>query len=128
MGVRLHARHFSDSVSLVSEYIGKSTITLSILTIDLALFQMLRWTKRAAFLNDRSSYAIKHKVCLSDDETVKQIREDPYLQYIVGLPGYQMQAPFAPSLFVEIRQRVGQSVFAVLQSAVIDVVESTKPK
>ena len=71
---------------------------------------------------------IKHKPCLSDEETVEQIRENPYLQYFVGLPGYQMEAPFAPSLFVEIRKRMGQSVFDVFQGAVIDAVESARPK
>ena len=48
---------------------------------------------------------IKHKLCLSDRETVAQIQENPYLQYFVGLPGYQMEAPFVPSLFVEIRTK-----------------------
>jgi hypothetical protein len=71
---------------------------------------------------------IKHKLCLSDRETVAQIQENPYLQYFVGLPGYQMAAPFAPSLFVEIRKRMGQSVFDVFQGAIIDAVESAKPK
>jgi len=28
---------------------------------------------------------IKHKLCLSDRETVAQIQENPYLQYFVGL-------------------------------------------
>jgi hypothetical protein len=37
---------------------------------------------------------IKHKLCLSDEETVAQIQENPYLQYFVGLAGYQMKAPF----------------------------------
>ena len=32
---------------------------------------------------------IKHKLCLSNEETVQQIRENPYLQYFVGLAGYQ---------------------------------------
>jgi hypothetical protein len=50
---------------------------------------------------------IKHKLCLSDWETVAQIQENPYLQYFVGLPGYQMQAPFVPSLFIEVRKRMG---------------------
>jgi len=31
---------------------------------------------------------IKHKLCLSDEETVQQIQENPYLQYFLGLPGY----------------------------------------
>ena len=50
---------------------------------------------------------IKHKLCLSDEETVRQIQENPYLQYFVGLPGYQMQVPFVPSLLVEIRKTNG---------------------
>jgi transposase, IS5 family len=69
---------------------------------------------------------IKHKLCLSDEETVAQIRENPYLQYFVGLSGYQMVAPFAPPLFVEIRKRMGQSVFEVFHSAIIDALEATK--
>jgi hypothetical protein len=71
---------------------------------------------------------IKHKLCLSDEETVAQIQENPYLQYFVGLAGYQMEAPFAPSLFVEIRKRMGQGVFEVFQGAIIDAVEEAKVK
>jgi len=71
---------------------------------------------------------VKHKLCLSDRESVAQIQENPYLQYFVGLPGYQMEAPFVPSLFVEIRKRMGQSVFDIFQGAIIDAVESVKPK
>jgi len=71
---------------------------------------------------------IKHKLCLSDRETVAQIQENAYLQYFVGLPGYQMEAPFVPSLFVEIRKRMGPSVFDVFQTAIIDTVEGMKEK
>ena len=62
---------------------------------------------------------IKHKLCLSDRETVAQIQENPCLQYFVGFPGYQMAAPFAPALFVEIRKRMGQGVFEVIQGAAL---------
>ena len=71
---------------------------------------------------------IKHKLCLSDKETVAQIQENPYLQYFVGLSGYQMEAPFVPSLLVETRKRMWQSVFDVFQSAIIDSVEEAKAK
>jgi len=71
---------------------------------------------------------IKHKLCLSDDETVAQIQENPYLQYFAGLSGYQMQAPFAPSLLVEIRKRMGQEVFEHFHGAIIDAVEGAKRK
>ena len=46
---------------------------------------------------------IKHRLKLSDEETVAQIQENPYLQYFCGLKGFSIQAPFAPSLLVEIR-------------------------
>ncbi len=65
---------------------------------------------------------IKHKLCLSDEEAVQQIQENSYLQYFVGLPGYQMEAPFARSLFVEIRKPMGQSVFGVFHGAIIEAV------
>jgi len=71
---------------------------------------------------------IKHKLCLSDREAVAQIQENPYLQYFVGLPGYQMEAPFVPSLFVEIRKRMGQPVFDAFQRAIIDAIEEAKLK
>ncbi|MGR9117584.1 MAG: IS5 family transposase [Gammaproteobacteria bacterium] len=70
---------------------------------------------------------IKHKLCLSDVETVLQIQENPYLQYFVGLPGYQATAPFAPSLLVEIRKRMGEAVFEGFHRAIIDAHESKKP-
>ncbi len=44
---------------------------------------------------------IQHKLCLSDKETIAQIEENPYLQYVVGPAGYQMRTPFAPSLLVD---------------------------
>jgi Transposase DDE domain/Transposase domain (DUF772) len=71
---------------------------------------------------------IKHKLCLSDRETVAQIQENLYLPYFVGLAGYRREAPFAPSLFVEIRKRMGQSVFDVFQGAFIDAVENARPQ
>lgn len=69
---------------------------------------------------------IKHKLNLSDRETVAQIQENPYLQYFVGLPEYQMDAPFAPSLMVDIRKRMGQAMFDQFQSAIIAAVSEQK--
>lgn len=71
---------------------------------------------------------IKHKLCLSDRETVAQIQENPYLQYFIGLPGYQMDVPFVPSLFVDIRKRMGQGVFDVFHDAVIDALDIANEK
>ena len=71
---------------------------------------------------------IKHKLSLSDAETVQQIQENPYMQYFVGLASYQMEAPFAPSLFVEVRKRMGQSVFEAFHQAIIDAHDGEKEK
>ena len=70
---------------------------------------------------------IKHKLCLSDEETVQQIQENPYLQFFVGLSRYQTEPPFAPSLFVEIRKRMGQSVFEEFHEAIIGAIAKKKP-
>lgn len=70
---------------------------------------------------------IKHKLCLSDEETVQQIQENPYLQFFVGLSRYQTEPPFAPSLFVEIRKRMGQTVFEEFHEAIIGAIAKKNP-
>ena len=49
---------------------------------------------------------IQKKYDYSDRELVEQIREKPYYQYFIGLPGYQDEQPFSPSLLVEFRKRL----------------------
>lgn len=63
---------------------------------------------------------IKHKLNLSDEETVLQIQENPYLQYFVGFSGYRDEPPFASSLFVEIRKRMGEEVFASFEQVILE--------
>lgn len=65
---------------------------------------------------------IKHKLCLSDEETIEQIRENLYYQYFVGLRMFQTKAIFAPSLFVEIRKRMGEHVFKAFEQSIINAV------
>jgi hypothetical protein len=45
---------------------------------------------------------IKEKLGISDRETVEQIRENPYLQYFIGLKNYRNEAPFEASMLVQI--------------------------
>lgn len=52
------------------------------------------------------SIIIKHLGNLSDRETIAQIEENMYLQYFLGYSSYTPEAPFSPSLFVEIRERL----------------------
>jgi len=50
---------------------------------------------------------IKEKCGCSDIETVEQIKENPYLQWFIGLKEYTTEAPFDPSLMVHFRKRFG---------------------
>ena len=50
---------------------------------------------------------IKHLNNYSDEETVLQIQENMYLQYFVGYSSFTCDPVFDPSLFVEIRKRLG---------------------
>ena len=65
---------------------------------------------------------IKHKLTLSDEETVLQIQENPYLQYFIGFSSYKDEPPFAPSLFVDIRKRMGKEVFASFEQVILEKV------
>lgn len=65
---------------------------------------------------------IKHKLNLTDEETVLQIQESPYLQYFIGFSRFKNESPFAPSLLVEVRKRMGQEVFASFEQVVLDAI------
>jgi len=49
---------------------------------------------------------IKHFKQLSDEETIQEIQENPYLQYFLGYSSYQFKPGFDSSLFVTIRSRL----------------------
>jgi len=49
---------------------------------------------------------IQTKFQYTDRELVEQITENPYLQYFIGLPGYQEDAPFDASTLVLFRKRI----------------------
>lgn len=49
---------------------------------------------------------IQTKFQYADRELVEQITENPYLQYFIGLPGYQEEAPFDATTLVLFRKRI----------------------
>lgn len=51
---------------------------------------------------------IKHLRNLSDAETIELISENPYMQFFLGLPGFQQDKIFDSSLFVSLRKRLGE--------------------
>lgn len=56
------------------------------------------------------SLIIKEKLGISDVETVEQIKENPYLQYFIGLKSYSNKEPFDSSMLSHFRQRIGMDI------------------
>jgi hypothetical protein len=52
------------------------------------------------------SLLIKEKLNTPDRETVEQIRENPYLQYLIGKEEYCDDEPFDSSMMVHFRKRI----------------------
>ncbi len=53
---------------------------------------------------------IKARLGFTDEELVEQIKENPYLQFFIGLKAFQDSAPFDPSMMVYFRKRLPESV------------------
>ena len=50
---------------------------------------------------------------------MEQIRENPYYQFFIGLPGYQDEEPFVPSLLVEFRKRLTDDILGDINEMII---------
>lgn len=74
------------------------------------------------------SILIKHLKSLADEDTVEEIRENPYLQYFLGYDSYRYDPPFTPSLFVTIRRRLGDARFDELTRELVSYIEKVKEK
>ncbi len=70
---------------------------------------------------------IKHKLRLDDRGTVEMIQENLYLQYFCGPESFTTKAVFDPSLFVDIRKRMGGCEFDAFNRIVIEKSENLKP-
>lgn len=53
---------------------------------------------------------IKARLGLTDEELIEQIKENPYLQFFIGLEAFQYSAPFDPSMMVYFRKRLPEAV------------------
>ncbi|MFM6151938.1 MAG: transposase, partial [Sphaerospermopsis kisseleviana] len=62
---------------------------------------------------------IKEKLGTSDRETVEQIRENPYLQYFIGMSAYSNQTPFDPSMLVHFRERIDMNLVNRLNQKIV---------
>ena len=63
---------------------------------------------------------IKEILGVSDRETVEQIKENPYLQYFVGLRTYSNEAPFDSSLLVHFRKRISRETINKINKKLVN--------
>ena len=57
---------------------------------------------------------------MSDEETVEQIKENPYLQYFLGLHQYEDKRPFDQSMMVHFRTRFSEEHHRKMNDAMIE--------
>ena len=62
---------------------------------------------------------IKEKLGISDRETVEQIKENPNLQYFIGLSDYSNDSPFEASMMVYFRERIGIDMVKKINSYMV---------
>jgi hypothetical protein len=65
------------------------------------------------------SMIIKERLGLSDDETVNQITENPYLQYFLGFEYFKQERPFNPSQMTHFRKRFPADMLNRVNEAII---------
>ena len=65
------------------------------------------------------SLMIQKEYGFSDRTLVEQIQENPYFQYFIGLPGFQLEAPFVPSLLVEFRKRLTEEILIDINELIL---------
>ena len=66
------------------------------------------------------SLIIKERLGTSDRETVEQIKENPYLQYFLGITEYSNKAPFEASMLVHFRQRIGEEIVNKINRKIVE--------
>ena len=66
---------------------------------------------------------IKEKLKITDEETVEQIRENPYLQYFIGYKEYSDKPPFNSSTMVYFRLRLPMEVLKEINALIIERAE-----
>lgn len=100
--------------------------------------QLNNKSKGADGINPRvviGSLIIKHMCNFSDRETINAIQENIYMQYFIGYSSFSNEAPFDPSLFVDIRKRLGVNQINEINETILrlngllpGVVEASPPE
>lgn len=64
---------------------------------------------------------VQARLRLTDEETVEQVRENPYIQYFLGFEGYHSEErPFDPSMMVHFRKRLDAETLKALDLRIFE--------
>lgn len=62
---------------------------------------------------------IKEKLGSTDEEAVEQVKENPYLQYFLGLQEFSSECPFEASMFVHFRKRIDMQMMQEINEHIV---------
>jgi hypothetical protein len=71
---------------------------------------------------------IRERLGSSYEETVEQIRKNPYLQYFLGFEEYSEDAPFHPAMFVHFSKRLDKEALRAINELVFTKAMSSGEK
>ena len=74
------------------------------------------------------SLIVKHKLNLSDEETVRTIQENIFIQYFLGLDRYHPKPLFHPAVFVDLCKRMGVANYDKVSKKIIQFARSEELK
>ena len=74
------------------------------------------------------SLIVKHKLNLSDEETIRTIQENIFIQYFLGLDRYHPEPLFHPAVFVDLRKRMGVANYDKVSQKIIKFARSEELK
>jgi transposase, IS5 family len=79
-------------------------------------------------LRSDNRWVLLAKMIPSDEETVEQIREKPYLRYFLGYSCFSDEKPFDPSMMVHFRRRMGEEVVSQINDRIISLLNEVREK
>jgi transposase, IS5 family len=68
---------------------------------------------------------IQEKLGMSDKETVELIKENPYLQYFVGLPSYRNEVLLNVSMLANFRSKISKELINKAKRQVMNKIRSS---
>ena len=72
------------------------------------------------------SLIIQKRKKLSDRALVKELQENPYLQFFIGMPRYQAVVPFRPQSLVNFRKRLNCSLVNMINERILSRLSKEK--